>query len=140
MKDEAQLVLEMYRLQVARSEHYENLRSSATNLVVGLAAGLTGLATFDGELAPSDAGIGVGLMVLGLFGYAASRFHSQRALRHGKRAAEYRKVLDHMYPEAKINEIRRLVPRKPTHLNRLWTWVHLGIVALGIALAALAFG
>lgn len=55
MRDEAALLLEMYRVQVSRSEHYEHLRATETNLVLGIAVGLVALATFDNDLTSGDA-------------------------------------------------------------------------------------
>lgn len=78
------------------------------------------------------------MFLLGLFGHVGSRLHGKRALRHGKRAAEYRNALDRMFPEARINEVRRLLPAERTRLNQVWSWLHLGIAALGGCLAALA--
>lgn len=135
---DVELLLSMYKEQVSRSEHYENLRSSASNIVLVLAGALTALAGMDGRITRADALFGALVLIVSVYGLAASRLHGVRAARHGRRAATYRDEIDMRVPTAMINAIRDRTPNERTYLNAVWTSVH-GILALaGAALVLLA--
>jgi hypothetical protein len=138
MKDEAEALLEMYKAQVHRSEHYDNQRAMITNVVITLSAALIALATFDNKLSGTDWLNGFFIALLGGFGWLASRFHGERSWRHGKRAAEYRNELDKVLPDAGINVVRNRVTEKDTHINRVWELLHVAIIAMGALLIILA--
>ena len=138
MKDELEIVLAMYKVQVARSEHYEGLRAALTNVILGLSAALVALATFDNALSFRDSWLGAVIMWLGVVGYIASRLHSTRSSRHGHRAAAYRDMLDKLAPAAGINVVRQQVTQEPTRLNSVWSLVHLGVVATGAIIVGLS--
>ena len=131
-------ILEMYKMQVHRSEHYEAQRVAVANVVITLAAALVALATFDNRLSRVDALNGVVVVLLGIFGWVATKLHGVRAQRHGQRASEYRDELDRRMPSAGINETRNLVPYQDTHLRRVWEVLHLAIILIGLVLFALA--
>lgn len=137
MTDE-ELLLEMYKGQVARSEHYENLRSAVTNVVLTISAAFIALVGLDSKLSRLDASWGVALVALGTFGFAAVRLHSMRSRRHGKRAAAYRDAIDLRRPSAEINATRMRVPEEKTHLHRIWAAVHLAIAAAGVVVVFLS--
>jgi hypothetical protein len=139
MTDKAEALLEMYKVQVHRSEHYENQRAVVTNVIITLSAALVALATFDNNLSRADCWNGFFIILLGFFGWIASRLHGARSRRHGQRAAEYRKELDKELPDAGINEVRDRVQKKSTHLNRVWEWLHLAIIIIGALLSILAW-
>ena len=138
MKDEAEALLEMYKVQVHRSEHYETQRAAVTNVIITLSAALVALATFDNNLSRADFWNGFFIVLLGIFGWVASRLHGARSRRHGERADEYRNELSNVLPDAGINEIRNRVAGKKTHLNRVWQWLHLAIITIGVLLSFLA--
>jgi hypothetical protein len=137
MTDE-ELLLEMYKGQVARSEHYENLRSAVTNVVLTLSSAFVALIAVDQTMSPYDVWWGFALIALGGFGYTASRLHSMRSRRHGKRAAAYRDELDKRQPTARINAVRLTVPDEHTHLHKVWSAAHIGIMAVGALVEVLA--
>lgn len=138
MTDKAEALLEMYKVQAHRSEHYENQRAALTNVIITLSAALVALATFDNNLSRSDCWNGFFIILLGVFGRMASSLHGSRSRRHGERAAAYRNELDKELPNAGINEVRERVPKKETHLNRVWGWLHLAIIVIGVLLSILA--
>lgn len=138
MRDDLAIVLEMYKVQVARSEHYEGLRASLTNVILGLSAALVALATFDNTLSRRDAWLGGAVVWLGIVGYAASQLHGSRSRRHGHRAAAYRDRLDMLMPSAGVNVVRQQIPRERTWLNQVWSLVHLAVVLTGAALVGLS--
>lgn len=134
MRDDVEIVLEMYKIQIARSEHYEDLRASLTNVVLTVSTALGAVATFDNTLSPGDAWLGAALCGWGLVGYLGSTLHANRSRRHGHRAAAYRDMLDKLVPAAGINVVRQQVAEERTWLNRVWGLVHLGVVVTGLAI------
>lgn len=135
---DADAILEMYKIQIHRSEHYENQRVAVTNVVITLAAALVALATFDNDLSQADSFNGALIVLLGVFGLVATKLHGARAKRHGQRASEYRNALDQRLPNAGINKTRDLVPNQNTYLRRVWEMLHLAIILIGVFLFVLA--
>lgn len=68
----------------------------------------------------------------------ASKLHSQRARRHGKRAEAYRNALDEKLPNAGINKIRRQVHEESTLLDSVWDGVHIAIPVIGLLIVIFA--
>jgi hypothetical protein len=136
MKDE--VLLEMYKVQVVRSEHYENQRAVVTNLVIALSAALVALTTFDGTLYQVDVWNGLLIVLLGIVSLVASKLHGARSRRHGKRAAEYRNALDQMLPNADINAVHECVGREKIYLYRVWNGLHAAVVVIGVLISVLA--
>lgn len=144
MNDEIQLLLEFHKIQVARSEHYERERATMSALVLALASGLVGVATFDQRLSLTDILLGVLVSLCGVLGLAVSRLHYFRSLRHGRRAAAYRAAIAGTYP--RIDEIKDRVDvehaesgrKSDLRLHHVWTMLHFGIVVVGGVLALLA--
>jgi hypothetical protein len=133
MREEVELLLEMYKSQVARSEHFETQRTTLTNVVLTLASALLALTAMDDRLTPPDAWLGASLVVLGAFGFLGSVFHARRAERHGDRAEAYRNAMDTLAPGAGINAVRGTVAAKRTYLNWIWSAIH-GVIGLAGAL------
>jgi len=69
MQDEVEVLLEMYKVQVARSEHYEHQRAAVTGVAITLSAALVALITFDQVLSRTDAWGGLLIVLLGIFGF-----------------------------------------------------------------------
>jgi hypothetical protein len=120
MQEHVAVALEMYQTQVARSEHFEGLRSAISNVVLALGGAAATLIVFDGEVSTADRQVAGFVMLLGVYGLVAIRQHNERAKNHGRRAGEYRNLLDDLVPLAKINWVREKHPRPPTLLNRVW--------------------
>jgi hypothetical protein len=135
MSDEAEVLLEMYKVQVQRSEHYEDQRAGVTNLVITLSAALVGLTTFDQTLSRADFWNGLLIVLIGIFGCIASKLHSSRSRRHGKRAAEYRNALNQLLPDAHINLIRDRIVEEKTYLYLVWGGLHLAVITIGIVIS-----
>jgi hypothetical protein len=136
MEDEAAL-LEMYKVQVARSEHYERLRASVGQTGVAMASALVALASFDGTYTASDSLSGVALIGTGVLGAISSRRHSNRSYRHGKRAQAYRDALDRRLPNAGINVERDEAPTASTNLYRVWEAIHIFVALMGAIIVVL---
>lgn len=134
MDPKSEILFEMYKSQVSRSEHYESLRSTLVNFLFVVSGILVSIAVFDDKISSADIWVGSTLAILGLFGLAASAAHGRRSWRHGKRAAAYRNALDAEVPAAHINDIRNSVPKKRTYLNVIWNLIPAIITVLGIAI------
>ena len=138
MNDEIETLRTMYQVQVTRSEHYENQRATLTNLVLIITSALVALATFDGSISARDQETGVLLLLISIFGFVASTVHSRRARRHGKRAEAYRNALDERLPKAAINTTRQQVVEENSLLDRIWDYMHIAVMMIGILLILLA--
>jgi hypothetical protein len=138
--DDIDLLLEMYKLQVSRSEHFERLRSSISSLVLTLAVALIGIATYDLQIDASDTLVGAAIVLLGIFGSIASSLHSRRAQRHGTTAGEFREAIDRLMPTAKVDEIHSRVRADydRTHINLLWAKLHWAIIGAGAVITVMA--
>lgn len=140
LMEDVDLLLEMYKLQVSRSEHFERLRSSISSLVLTLAVALIGIATYELQIDASDAVVGAAIVLIGIFGNIASSLHSRRAERHGTTAGEYREAIDKLMPTAKIDEIHSGVRADydRTHINLLWAKLHWAIIGAGALIMVMA--
>lgn len=140
MNESAEVLLEMYKMQVDRSVHYETQRVSVVNILFVVTSILLSIAAFDHEFTGADVWLGVTLTSLGIFGLAASLAHGRRSKRHGERAQSYRNALDEAVPDARINEVRSLVPSTSTRLNLIWNLFPVFVVALGLVITFMAAG
>ena len=135
---ESQLLLEMYKVQVARSEHYEKIRGALVNYLFVISGVLISIAVFDQQLSGTDTWVGATLTILGISGFAASSAHGRRSWRHADRAKAYRNALDKALPDAQINAIRDSVPPTKSYLNLIWNLVPGLITIIGIAITYLS--
>lgn len=138
MTPECEVLLEMYKVQVSRSEHYENMRGTLINYLFVISGVLISIAVFDRQFSGTDTWVGVTLTILGVSGFAASSAHGRRSWRHGARAKAYRDALDSEIPGARINAIRKTVPRTKTYLNLVWNAVPSLIAVIGLAITLLS--
>ncbi|HEX8642372.1 MAG TPA: hypothetical protein VF702_00490 [Allosphingosinicella sp.] len=87
----------MYDSHVLQGRHHETQRSTVIGLVLAIATGLLGIASLDDSVAGRfDAGIGVLLVALGLFGAGFAAKHYERFNLHMERARGYREALDEL--------------------------------------------
>ena len=137
---EVELLLEIYKIQVSRSEHFEKLRFYMSGLILTLAVALLGVVSLDSPGGPTDALVGIAIAALGSFGFVASLLHSKRAERHGTLAGKYREQIDRLMPSAGFDATHSAVRAeyRQTHLNRLWAYLHLLIIGSGLLVAVLA--
>ena len=142
MQELVAVMLQLYQVQVARSEHFEQQRSAVSNLVLALGGGALTLAFFDGRLTSLDRPVDGIMLLLGVYGMVAVLQHSKRAQRHGRRAAGYRELLHELVPEARIEDVRADVRERlgggRTFLNHIWVGPPLFITMIGIVLLVLA--
>ena len=122
-------LFENYRIQIARSEHYEKIRATLSSILLAMAVAMIGFFA-----SKPDLGIVVALCVTGIgwFGYVAATKHSIRARRHGELAGAIRDELSKTFPGYEV--IYGSVDRPKTGLNDLWNRLHLLVFLIGIAL------
>lgn len=139
MQDD-ELMLELYKIQIARSEHYESQRATIGNTVLVVAAALISLTTIGDSISRVDALNGVALIMCGAFGCVASRLHSHRARRHGKRAGKYRSMLNRLRSSSDCKAEGGRPRNSKTYLYRVWEAVHALVALIGmiVVIAALA--
>ena len=126
---ENQVLLEMYKVQVGRSEHFEGLRERFTSLLLVITGALVGFVSIDEEA--NVIPISCLIVSMGAFGWVASRFHANRAYRHGKRAQAFREALSGRIQA--VDEAYNSVIRESTHINDIWSWLNIYIIVVGVA-------
>jgi hypothetical protein len=133
--DKESALLEMYKVQVSRSEHFERIRATLSTILLAIAAALVGFWTSIDEWRwlPS-----VTIILIGAFGVIATIRHSSRAKRHGQCAAAFRRQLYGVYPEIQQAYEDASIDRSPTGLNRVWRNLHVMVICLGVFLLAIS--
>lgn len=118
MEDDT-LLLEMYKVQVSRSEHYETQHLKFASLLLAISSGLVAIAAIDKGLGLYDIVIGFLVFLLGSLLVLSSWLHYERSLRHGKTAANIRTELETTH--SKLEGLRREVaPHRMVRLHHLW--------------------
>jgi hypothetical protein len=138
----------LWRLYADNREYaraHEAQRSTAANLIVVIAAGLLGLATFDQHLTMADLPLTLFLILVGSFGALFSSKHYERTRLHLNRAKKYLRRLDELFPQERIVELQqqgdaenaRAFPRLYSmKLNNLWNVFYAMLALLGVLLSA----
>ena len=145
--EKAQLLWSLYLSERDFIKHHENQRTTASNILAAVAAGLI-LASGNPDIAPAQSIIiPVLLMGVGLFGFLfCGRLYSLLQL-HAARSYEYLAVLSGDHPDLKIRQIKTAVEaanrkRFPffatLKLNHVWAWFHILIFASGGVLLVVA--
>ena len=89
----------MYQEHCNEGRHHETQRSTVTNLVIVVAAGVIGLITYDKGITWADLPLTCFLILLGLFGAVFTLKHYERFAMHMARARSYRDALDELLPK-----------------------------------------
>lgn len=123
------------------ARHHENQRTTASNILAAIAAGLIvgfGSAIADGRV---QIAISSMLMVLGLFGYFFCGKLTALIKLHNTRSYEYLKMLDETVGHNKVSEVKKKaeVENKKSYglfhtlsLSSIWTYFHLFIFFVGL--------
>ena len=144
MKEKTELLWRFYQEHCAWERHHEAQRSSATNLILVIAAAVLSVVTINKSIDMSDLPLTIFLVVLGLFGSILSLKQYERFARHQTLAGSYRGAIDQEIPEARILVLRSEAERGHTHdyrgiqgwrLHWLWIGIHLAVALAGIVLS-----
>jgi hypothetical protein len=146
MRDEAEVLWNLYQEHCTWERHHEQQRASATNLFLAVAAAVLSVVAFDRELSGSDLPLTIFLIAQGFFGTVFVAKHYQVFAMHQSRANEYREALNSLFPEAGILSRRRKadeenVARFPRlhklRLNKFWVGLHVLIAFFGVVLTGI---
>lgn len=143
-----QLLWGFYVENLNSSRRHEDLREKMTGFVITFALGLLGLLSLkeSGNTLVPPVYLTSPLIVLGLFGALISRKHYERNRMHGYKARAYREELEKLYPGIDIDTQLKTAKKEHkskykltsrTHLNWLWTVLHLIVAFLGVVLSLL---
>jgi hypothetical protein len=143
MAQETDVLLAMYQENTAQGRHHEIQRSTMTNLVVAICAGILGLFALDKTPSSINAILAAFLVVLGCFGALFSAKHYERFSMHNQRARGYRAALEAFLPETRLKAIKRSADAQAEkefphlfklRLFRFWVLLHLSVSVVGLVL------
>jgi len=143
----AGVVLECYKMQVGRSEHFETQLLSVVRLHFTLVAVLLAVAGFDKSIVGTDdLLVGIAISFVGLMGLACVRTYSYRALRHGRTARQFRMRLDQIHEldfdsardAGKVEAKKELGISFEPSVRRVWRTSYYAVILLGLALTVAA--
>jgi TctA family transporter len=103
MTDELEVLLQFHQCQLELIVHQEGQRTSATNLIMIVTAGVTGLATFDGALNVADLPLTLLLIILGIFGAVFSLKHYERFRWHLQHAIALQVQIEKLVPNSALS-------------------------------------
>jgi hypothetical protein len=138
---QAEIVLRLIEENWTESRHLEEQRSSLTNLIVVIAAAVSGVSTQTG-LTRNILPLSLLLVVLGAYGIIASSKLHERLDLHICRARYLRQHLDQMCPGIDILRLKQLadLDNQQRHpwatslgVNTVWISLHILIAGLGVA-------
>ena len=144
MKDDNELLWNVYREHCDWERHHETQRSSVTNIMIAVAAGVIGVISLDGALGVPDLPLSIFLIVQGLFGAVFVGKQYERFARHQRLAGLYREQLNKNLQGAQIVMIRDTGDETQKscyplfsrlRLNHLWIYLHMSFAVFGIVLA-----
>jgi hypothetical protein len=102
VKDKIELLWRFYQEHCVWERHQESQRSTATNLVLVVAAAILSIITISKSIDMTDLPLTIFLVVLGVFGAILSMKHYERFARHQTLAGAYRVALDKKYQKPKF--------------------------------------
>jgi hypothetical protein len=136
---QAEIVLRLIEENWTESRHLEEQRSSLTNLIVVIAAGVSGVLTQTG-LTLNILPLSLLLVILGAYGIIASSKLHERLDLHICRARYLRQHLDQMCPGIDILRLKQLADSDNQRhhpwvsnlgVNTVWISLHILIACLG---------
>lgn len=136
---QAEILLRLIEENWTESRHLEEQRSSLTNLIVVIAAAVSGLLSQTG-LTPRILPLSLLLVVLGVYGVIASSKLHERLDLHICRARYLRQHLDHTCPGINILRLKHLADQENRRrhpwvtnlgVNIVWISLHILIAGLG---------
>jgi hypothetical protein len=149
MTDKYDLLWNIYQEHCNWERHHENQRSSFTNIMIAVAAGVLGIIALDGKLAPTDLPLTIFLIIQGVFGSIFVAKQYERFARHQRLANKYRQELNDGYLDAKIVQLRKegdieqerqYKYLSKLRLHQLWVYLHLSFAIFGLVLTIIIIG
>ena len=141
--DDNDLLMKFYEEHSTWERHHETQRGSLTTVSIAIAAAITGIITFDKQLAATDLPLAWFLLIQGMAGALFTQKQYERFWQHKERANQYREALDKAFPNAKLLLLREAAEKmnkkkfpviRKVRLHYFWNCIHLAIAFLGAAL------
>ena len=137
------LLLELYKENWLQVRHHEQQRSSVSNIIIIINAGIIGLITFDKVILFNDLALTFLVFILGLFGCIFVLKQHERSMWHIRRARQYRLHLESVYDDLPIKQLNSTADSK--HKNKMpimfnvrlyifWSGLHFIILCIGLIL------
>lgn len=142
MSDSAEVLWNLYQEHSTWERHHEEQRSSVTNILVAVAAGILSVVTLNG-FTPSDVPLMIFLVLQGVFGAVFVAKQYERFSRHQRLAKIYRQALSDRFPDAQVIALREMADEQQAkahpmlyqlRLHHLWVALHLLIALFGLGL------
>lgn len=134
----------LYQEHTSQGRHHEEQRSTVTNLIIAIAAGILGLFALDQAPSAIHLLLAVFLFALGAFGALFTAKHYERFNMHMQRARRYRDEVDATVTDRRVAELKRIADGDARRdfpvlfgLRLFWFWIglHLLIALIGLVLA-----
>ncbi len=149
MSDEktAEILLQLYQMNVDRGKHHQDQRSTVANLLLVLASGLIVLIALDQKITSSDVSPALFVSALGIFGAIWSAKQHERYVFYEHRAQEYMFELAHIVPTVNLRRTQSIADLRTKakypvlyeqRVWRLWVALYLFLFGLGLVLIMLS--
>ena len=138
--EKSDLLWSLYVSEREFIQHHENQRTSASNILTAIAAGLVVALGTEQLNDIIELSICVILMAMGLFGYAFCGKLSALIKLHAERSYQYLKVLDEDIVQVDIKQLKKIASENheeayntfsSVRLSNIWSYFHLFIFITG---------
>ncbi|WP_136658079.1 hypothetical protein [Nitratireductor sp. XY-223] len=144
MADIIDVLLAKYDQEKSQARKHELLRSTSTNYIIAISAGMLAFASKSDPMVQTV--IGLFLVILGVFGALLSQKHYERFHYHTRFAKAYDEKLAEWngfsniddYAKRREDQKKRFPFLHDQPLNWLWTAIHLFVSVIGILLLLFA--
>jgi len=133
--DDKEILVAWYQEENNFARHHEELRGTAANVIVAVAAGGLGLIAFDQKLLLDDLPLATIVALLGVLGAVLSAKQYERVRLHLNRARQFEACLDELVPKIDLMKLRkagtRINEEQFPHLAKwrlYWFWVALNVI------------
>jgi len=147
--DKDELLWNAYQEHCTWERHHEDQRSSVTNIMIAVAAGILAVIGIDNTLSMSDLPLTCFLIIQGLFGSIFVAKQYECFARHQLLAGRYRQALNDAFPDSYLILLReqgvqehkgRYQYISRLRLYLLWILLHASFAFFGIILTLLILG
>jgi uncharacterized membrane protein YbhN (UPF0104 family) len=141
MADNTDVLLKLCEEEWTQGRQSESQRATVTNFIITISAAILGFLV-QKDFTITSLPLAILLIALGVYGAVISAKLYERWQFHRRRARYWRKRVDELHPDARIEQLK--VESEAKHklaysklekirLNRLWLALHILIVLIGVA-------
>jgi hypothetical protein len=144
---ESDVLWGLYLDQVEQGRHHESMRATVTNLILTISAGAAGVIALDQRIDKSDFPLSLFIVLAGVVGAMMAVKHYERVQFHTQRSRVFRRELERLLPETKLNSLIREADNihnekwkrvSQFKLSNLWVGLQIGISLFGVILLVIA--